>query len=128
MALVVGSVAFVAAIALAGLSYIFISQRQAEFGVLHALGHDRPYLVGRVLGETAFTIMTAWGLSAIIGLIGMLYIRFGVFNPLGLTFNLFNITPWLYTLPIPLAVMTVTAGTTAWSLSRLDPVSIIERR
>jgi ABC-type lipoprotein release transport system permease subunit len=128
MALLQSVIAIVAAISLAVLNYIFASQRQAEFGVLHALGYGRWQLVGRALRETAFTTGTAWGLSAIIGLIGLLYLRFGVFAPLGLTFNLFNITPWLYTLPIPAVVLAVTGGTTARTLSRLDPVSIIERR
>ena len=128
MALLEGVIAVVAAIGLAVLNYIFTSQRQSEFGVLHALGYGRRQLVRRVLGETAFTIAAAWGLSAIVTLIGMLCLRFALFAPRGLTFDLFNLTPWLYTLPIPVAVLAVTTGTTARTLSKLDPVSIIERR
>jgi ABC-type antimicrobial peptide transport system permease subunit len=128
IALLEGVIAAVAAIGLAVLNYIFISQRQAEFGVLHALGYDRQQLVRRVLGETAFTAGIAWGLSAIIGLIGMLVLRFALFAPLGLTFDPFNLIPWLYTLPIPVAVLAATAGTTARTLGSLDAVSIIERR
>jgi hypothetical protein len=45
-----------------------------------------------------------------------------------LRFDLFKITPWLYTLPIPVAVLVVTACTTAWTLSKVDAVSIVERR
>jgi hypothetical protein len=52
----------------------------------------------------------------------------GVFTPLGLRLNLFNLTPWLFTLPIPVAVLAVTTGTIARTLAKLDPVSIIERR
>jgi ABC-type lipoprotein release transport system permease subunit len=128
MALLQSVIAIIAALALAVLNYVFISQRQAEFGVLHALGYGRLRLVWRALRETAFTTGTAWGLSALIGLIELLYLRFGVFAPLGLTFNLFNLSPWLYTLPIPVVVLAVTGGTTVWTLSKLDPVSIIERR
>jgi ABC-type antimicrobial peptide transport system permease subunit len=118
----------VAAISLAGLNYIFISQRQVEFGVLHALGIKRSQLVRRVLKETVFTIGAAWGLSAILGLIVVLFMRFSIFEPLGLALDLSNIIPWLYSLPIPVAVLAVTAGTIALTLSKLDPVSIIERR
>jgi ABC-type lipoprotein release transport system permease subunit len=128
MALLEGVIAIVAAIGLAVLNYIFTSQRHSELGVLHALGYGRLQLVGRVLRETAFTTGTAWVFSAIAGMIGLLYVRFGVFAPLGLTFNLFSVTPWFYTLPMPVAVLAVTAGTTARTLSKLDPVSIIERR
>jgi ABC-type antimicrobial peptide transport system permease subunit len=118
----------VAALALAVLNYIFTSQRQAEFGVLHALGYSRMRLVGRVFGETAFTTLASWGMSAILTLLLLLFMRFAVFDPRGLTFNLFNITPWLYTLPIPILVLVVTAGSTARTLSKIDPISIIERR
>jgi ABC-type lipoprotein release transport system permease subunit len=128
MALLEGVIALVAATGLTVLNYIFTSQRLSEFGVLHALGYGRRQLVRRVLGETAFTTGTALGLSAIIGITGMLCLRYAVFAPRGLTFDLLTITPWLYTLPIPTAVLTVTGATTARTLSKLDPISIIERR
>jgi ABC-type lipoprotein release transport system permease subunit len=118
----------VAALALAVLNYIFTSQRQAEFGVLHALGYSRMQLVGRVFVETAFTTLASWGLSVILTLLLLLFMRFAIFDPRGLTFNLFNLTPWLYTLPIPIVVLAVTAGSTARTLSKIDPISIIERR
>jgi hypothetical protein len=121
-------IAIVAAVGLAVLNYIFVSQRRGEFGVLHALGYGRRRLVGRVLTETAFTTGVAWGLSAIVGLMGLLGLRFAVFGPLGLQFNLFRITPWLYTLPIPIVVLAVTGVTISRTLSKLDPVSIVERR
>jgi hypothetical protein len=96
--------------------------------VLHALGYGRLRLVWRTVGEMAFTTGAAWGLSAVLCLIGLLYLQLGVFTPLGLRINLFNLTPWLFTLPIPVAVLAVTTGTIARTLSRLDPVSVIERR
>jgi ABC-type lipoprotein release transport system permease subunit len=128
MALLEGILAIVAALGLAVLNHIFTSQRQAEIGVLHALGYSRKQLVGRVIKETAFTIAAALGFSAVVALLGMLFLRFVVFTPLGLTFGLLNLSPWVYTLPIPIAVLVVTAGTTARTLSTLDPISIIERR
>ena len=45
-----GVIAVVAAIALAGLNHIFITQRQSEFGVLSALGLTRRQLVWRPRG------------------------------------------------------------------------------
>ena len=128
MALLEVVIGIVAALGLAVLNYVYIAQRQAEFGILHALGYGRLRLVRRVLGETAFVTGIAWGTTALVWLIVMLCLRFLVFAPQGLTFNLLNFTPWLYTLPIPIAVLAVTSGTTAWTLSRLDPMSIIERR
>jgi ABC-type lipoprotein release transport system permease subunit len=128
IALLESVIAIVAATALAVLNYISVSERQAEFGVLHALGYGRLRLVWRTVRETLFTTGVAWGLSAVLFLIGLLYLQYGVFKPLGLRLDFFNPTPWLFTLPIPVAVLAVTTGTTARTLSKLDPVSIIERR
>ena len=120
--------AAVAAIALAGLNYIFVTQRQSEFGVLNALGFTRLQLVWRVVRETAVTTGTALLLSVALCVAGLLYMQFGLYAPLGLRLDFFNVTPWLFTLPIPVAVLAASAGTIGWTLSRLDPVAIIERR
>jgi ABC-type antimicrobial peptide transport system permease subunit len=123
-----GIIAIVAALALAGLNYIFIAQRQSEMGVLNALGFGRLQLVWRTLRETLFTTGAAW----VVGLIGcaaiLLGLQHALYAPIGLTLNFFNPTPWLYTLPVPVAVLVVSAGAVAWALSKLDPVAIIERR
>ena len=128
MAFLESVIAIVAAIALAVLNYIFISQRQSEFGVLNALGYGRIQLVRRTFGETFFTTGIAWALSALLCLLGLLSLQFWVFTPLGLKLNVVNFTPWLFTLPIPVLVIVVTTSTVARTLSGLDPVSIIERR
>ena len=128
IALLESVIALVAAVTLAVLNYISISERKSEFGVLHALGYGRVQLVWRATRETAFTTGVAWGVSAALFLIGLLYLQFRVFAPLGLRLDFFNLTPWLFTLPTPVAVLLVTTGTVARLLTRLDPVSIIERR
>jgi ABC-type lipoprotein release transport system permease subunit len=128
IALVESAIAIVAAITLAVLNYFSVSERQVEFGILNALGYGRLRLVGKTVCETALTIGAAWGLSIILCLIGLLYMQFGVFTSLGLDLNLFNPTPWVFTLPIPIAVLVATSITILRVLSRLDPISIIERR
>jgi putative ABC transport system permease protein/lipoprotein-releasing system permease protein len=123
-----GIIAAVGAIALAGLNYIFVTQRQSEFGVLNALGITRRQLVWRVVRETAATVVAAWLLSVALYAAGVLAMQHGIFGPLGFRLDVFNPTPWLFTLPIPVTVLAATTGTMAWTLSKLDPVSIIERR
>jgi len=115
-------------LALAGLNHIFVKQRQAEFGVLNALGFSRLQLVWRVTRETLFTTGAAWG-GAVVGCGAvLLYMHHAVYAPIGLRLNFFNLTPWWYTLPIPVAVLAVSAGAVGWALSRLYPVVVIERR
>jgi ABC-type lipoprotein release transport system permease subunit len=120
--------AVVAAVALAILNYIFVSQRRDEFGILHAVGHSRAGLIARTLRESVGVAGVAWLFGAVCCLALLLGAHAVVYAPRGLTLDLTNTVPWLFTLPIPLAVVVASAGTIAWALSRLDPVSVIERR
>ena len=121
-------IAAVAATALAILNHIFYSERKEEFGLLNAIGRSRSWLVMRTVKETGSVVGIAWPIGAAVCLVGILIAQSTIYAPLGLNLNLFNPAPWLFTLPIPLAVITVGVGTISRTLSRLDPVSVIERR
>jgi len=57
---VVGCVtAIVSAIAMATLNYIFFAQRREEFGILHAVGRSRLWLILRTMKETGSVITVA---------------------------------------------------------------------
>lgn len=128
LSLMEGTIAVMAALALAGLNSIFVRQRQAEFGVLHALGFSCRQLVRRVARETLLTTGAAW-LLGILGCAAIVaYLHYEQYTPLGWQLDFFNLAPWLYTLPVPVAVLLVSAGAVAWALSRLEPVAVIERR
>jgi hypothetical protein len=128
VAVVEGIIAIVAAAALAILSYTFFAQRQQEYGILSALGHSRRWLVLRTVGETVAIVVVAWLMGAVICLIGLVAMQIGLFAPKGMALDLSSPAPWLSTIPLPLTVIAVSAGMVVWMLSRLDPVSIIERR
>ncbi len=117
-----------AAAALAVLQYIGLTQRRGEFGILHAMGHSRTRLVWRALHESASVVSAAWITGAAVCVASMLYFQAQVYTQIGLSLNLYNLWPWLFTLPIPVAVVAASAGTVAWTLSRLDPVAVVERR
>jgi ABC-type lipoprotein release transport system permease subunit len=121
-------IAIIAAIALAALNHIFFAQRQNEFGILHAIGRSRPWLVLRTVKETGTVVGFAWLLGAAVCVAGLLAVQDAVYAPRGLSLDLANLTPWLFTLPIPLAVVAVSTGTISHMLRKLDPVSTIERR
>ena len=121
-------IAVVAAVALAILSYTFFTQRRDEFGILHAVGHSRQWLMLRTLWESSSVVAVAWLLGAVLCGIGLICMQAVVFAPKGMTFNVFNPAPWVFTLPMPVAVVAVSTGLVARMLRRLDPVSIIERR
>jgi ABC-type antimicrobial peptide transport system permease subunit len=121
-------IAIIAAIALAVLNYIFFAQRREEFGVLHAMGRSRVGLILRAAGETISAVTAAWLLGAVVCMIGLVLAQANIFGPKGVSLDFTNLAPWLFTLPIPIAVVIASAGVVAWLLSRLDPISIIERR
>jgi len=121
-------IAGVAAIALAALNYIFFTQRRTEFGILNAIGYSRLWLVWRTMKETISMIGIAWVLGAALCGIGLFIMHYFFYAPRGLTLNFFNLTPWLLTLSIPLAVFVSSAGVVARMLRKLDPVAIVERR
>jgi len=120
--------AVVAAVALAILNTIFVTQRQEEFGILHAVGHSRARLIARTLRESVGIAGVAWLIGAACCLVLVLGTQTFVYAPKGMSLDPANTIPWLFTLPIPVAVLAASAGTIGWTLSRLDPVSIIERR
>jgi len=121
-------IAIVAAVALAALNYIFFAQRREEFGTLHAIGHSRLWLVFRTVKETGSAVGLAWLVGAVVCVLGLIGFQALVYTPRGLNLDFFSFAPWLFTLPIPLAVIVVGAGTIAKTLHRLDPVAVIEMR
>jgi ABC-type antimicrobial peptide transport system permease subunit len=118
----------VAGLGLAIMNYIFVTQRRDEFGALHAVGHSRATLIARTLRESASIAVVAWLVGAAVCIAGMFFAQAAIYTPLGTSLDWTNLAPWLHTLSIPFAVVVASAGTISWSLSRLDPVAIIERR
>ena len=51
-----------------------------------------------------------------------------LYAPRGLSLDLANLTPWLFTAPLPLSIVLASAVSIARMLGKLDPVTIIERR
>lgn len=123
-----GIIAFVAAAALSALNIIFFAQRRDEFGVLYAVGRSHPWLVLRAAKETVGLVAIAWVIGAVVCVVGLVLAQAWVYAPIGLRLNVWNLTPWLFTFPIPLVVVAASTGTIARMLSRLDPVAVIERR
>jgi ABC-type lipoprotein release transport system permease subunit len=118
----------VAGLGLAIMNYIFVTQRRDEFGTLHAVGYSRATLIARTLRESASIAVVAWLVGAAVCIAGMFYAQATIYTPLGTSLDWTNLAPWLHTLSIPLAVVVASAGTVTWTLSKLDPVAVIERR
>jgi tellurite resistance protein TehA-like permease len=70
----------------------------------------------------------AWLIGAVICIVGLILVQVNLYASEGVSVDFFNPAPWLFTLPIPLVIIAVSASVIARTLSKLDPVSIIERR
>jgi ABC-type lipoprotein release transport system permease subunit len=110
------------------LNYIYFSQRLEEFGILHALGYSKWALIRRAIMETVTLVIIAWVIGILLSLGISLWAREKIYEPRGIVLNLANPAPLFFTIPVPLAVILFGTSTVAWTLSKLDPVSIIERR
>jgi hypothetical protein len=73
-------------------------------------------------------VVVAWLLGAVICLAGLVFMQVALFAPKGMSLDFASPAPWVSTIPLPLAIIAVGAMLVVWMLSRLDPVSIIERR
>lgn len=127
-ALVESVIAIVAAVAMAALNAIFFAQRRDEFGTLYAIGRSRRWLTLRTVKETASITGLAWLAGAGFCILGLLGFQALVYKPIGLRLNVLSVAPWLFTLPIPLAVLLVTGASVTRTLYKLDAVSVIERK
>ena len=98
-----------------------------------AHGEDRERVrnlipLAKELGIPLPRLAIAWLLSAAVCALLLIFAQTTVYAPLGLTLNIFNPVPWLFTLPVPIAVLAATSGTVSRMLAKLDPISVIERR
>ena len=82
----------------------------------------------RLIKETSSTAVLAWIVGAIICGIGLFVAQKVFYAPRGVTLGFFNLIPWAFTTPLPVSIILVSAITVARTLSRLDPVAVVERR
>jgi ABC-type antimicrobial peptide transport system permease subunit len=128
MHLVNGTVIFVVALMAGMLSNIYFTQRISEFAVLAAIGIRRSSLVWHAVSETAILTSLGWVLGVFVNWAVMSLMQGRVFEPRGMLINPRDWLAYVNTLPIPLMITLFAVATIGYRLTRLDPVTIIERR
>ena len=125
---VIGTLVVVITIMMGMLINIYQSQRLVEFGLLQALGYTKKSLLKRVLTESIILIAIGWLLGVVVAY-GFLRISYAVlFYPSAFALDTLDRAAYLYSLPIPLAIVLVAAMTVILRFRNFDPVSIVERR
>ncbi len=128
MHLVNGTVIFVVALMAGMLSNIYFTQRISEFAVLAAIGLRRSTLVWHAVSETAILTTLGWLLGCLLDWVALSLMKGSVFEPRGMLIDPSDPISYLNTLPIPVFITLFAVATISRRLSRLDPVTIIERR
>ena len=128
MTLVNAMVILVVAFMSGMLSNIYFTQRITEFAILSAIGLKRRLLLWHAVSETAILTGVGWVAGVLVTWGMMSILRGTLFEPRGMLINAHDPMAYLYTVPIPLMITAFALATISFRLSRLDPVSIIERR
>lgn len=125
---IIGTLVLVITFMMGMLMNIYLSQRVPEFGLLQALGYSRATIVRRVLGETALVVGVGWvlGLVAAYGLLSL--VRHLLMDPQAFALDPLDRTAYLYSVPVPLAILLTGVLTVMGRFRRFDPVSVVERR
>jgi len=118
----------IVAVACGSIGYLNFRQRRGEFAMRHALGYRRIGLISQSLAEAAGLAGVAWIGAEIGGMVTLAWLAVTVYEPQGMVMSWLNPALWLLTLPIPVLVTAAGVLPVAWSLSRMDPISIIERQ
>jgi len=125
---IIGTLVLVITFMMGMLMNIYLSQRVPEFGLLQALGYSKRTIVRRVLGETALVVGVGWalGLVAAYGLLSL--VRMLLMDPQAFALDALDRTAYLYSMPVPLAILLTGVLTVIARFRKFDPVSVVERR
>ena len=122
-----GVVAVVIALAVAMIHHIALTQRTAEFGLLHALGYSRGKLIRRLALETVVMVGVGWLAGLALLWLILAWLKAYVYAPRGMDLSLTNLTPIWFSVLIPVAATAFVTLSIVRVLTRLDAVAIIER-
>ncbi len=128
MGLVNAMVILVVAFMSGMLSNIYFTQRITEFAILAAIGLKRSTLLWHAVSETAILTTIGWFIGIGVTYAMMSILKGRLFEPSGMLINPHDMFAYAYTIPIPVMITLFAVVTIAVRLSKLDPVTIIERR
>jgi ABC-type lipoprotein release transport system permease subunit len=125
---VIGTLVIVITFMMGMLINIYQSQRIVEFGLLQAIGYTKRQILSRVLTETAMVVVVGWlfGLLAAYGLLNVANAT--LMAPRAYAINPVDKVAYLYSLPMPIAILVVAAATITVRFKNFDPIGVVERR
>jgi ABC-type lipoprotein release transport system permease subunit len=107
---------------------IYQSQRLVEFGLLQALGYTKRQLLSRVMKETISVIVFGWALGVLCAFLLLRVAKAVLMDPKAFALNTLDLGAFLYTVPVPVAILLIASLTVIGRFRKFDPVSVVERR
>jgi ABC-type lipoprotein release transport system permease subunit len=125
---VIGTLVLVITLMMGMLINIYLSQRIVEFGLLQALGYTKGQLLARVMRETMSVVVVGWLLGVLAAYSLLLLTKRWLMDPKAFALDPLDPGAFLYTVPIPVAILLVATFTVVGRFRKFDPVSVVERR
>lgn len=125
---VIGTLVLVITIMMAMLINIYQSQRIVEYGLLQAIGYTKKQLLVRALREVVFVVIFGWVLGVVVSYSLLIMVKRVLMDPNAYALNPLDAPAYLYTAPIPVAILIVAFATVLIRFRRFDPVGVVERR
>jgi ABC-type lipoprotein release transport system permease subunit len=125
---IIGALALVITFMMGMLMNIYQSQRLVEFGLLQAIGYTRRQLLTRVMLESVLVVVLGWLLGMVGGYLLLLLAQKVMMEPKAYALDPKDPVAFLYTVPVPFAILIVAVSTVYLRFRSFDPVSVVERR
>ncbi|MBI3721040.1 MAG: FtsX-like permease family protein, partial [Fimbriimonas ginsengisoli] len=125
---VIATLVLVITVLMGMLMNIYQSQRLIEFGLLQAIGYTRAGLVRRVLRESLWVIAVGWLVGVLVSFSFLILAKTTFMDRRGFELSVLDPMAYLYTVPIPLAIIAVATLTVVFRFRKFDPVGVVERR
>lgn len=125
---VVGSVTVIVGMVVVLLALIAFQARSDEFALRLAVGLTRGALSRRLLAESLLSSCVALALGFGLGFGFLLWWDAAVLAPKAILIDFFSPYPVLLASALPLVSAVASAAVLSWRLSRMDPVTILQRR
>jgi len=125
---VIGTLVLVITIMMAMLINIYQAQRIVEYGLLQAIGYTKRQLLGRALREVLFVVVFGWILGVGVSYSLLELVKSILMDPNAYALNPLEPRAYLYTVPIPFAILLVASTTVYLKFRQFDPVGVVERR
>ena len=127
LALIITIVTIAFALVIVVVNRIAFSRRLPEFGILHATGLSKTWLIRRLTMETTTLVSVGWAMGIGLSWLVLHLLKVTLFAPRGHDLNVIAWTPIVFALPIPTTVVGFMLISVRRILSRLDPVAVVER-